>query len=294
MDKLLPSVPKKIKLPIICFGISTCLPLIMAIDRGNFVVISVCLGILGFIELHENSQFKAQIPGILLLTFSISIKLYMLIFLLFLFVKGLKKAAFNTGVVVVVSNLIFSLFYPAGPIRIIEIYIKSILFYSGNADSSFPLNGNALVASVARNLDYWFNIDQFQVISEIGRYSVIAGALWLAISLFLQKSKLISTGLKFVIMLSCIQFFPPVSMYYTNIWALFALAILLNEIYIDGNLKFSQMKRVNFVTAMVLIVSILPIPIGWYLFFSGIAWMVILSFLFLRELSPKQLSLRMK
>jgi hypothetical protein len=270
---LLGSIPKKIKVAIGLFGISTSIPLLMALDRGNYIIIAVTLGILSYVRLND-VKTKSSFYYIVLLSLAIDIKTYMVLFCIFLFLSNRKKIAFQVIAVTIFSNLITSVFYEAGPYRIISTYVNSLLYYGSNSDPMFPLNGNALVASIARAGDFWLGIDQAQVIQKLGPASNLFGLSWLLIVLFLHLQKTISPSMKFVLMLSCIQFVPPVSMYYTNIWSLFALCVVINDLYVvsqkETHKNFSAIS-----IGIVLIISILPICLGWYHSFAGISWIII-------------------
>jgi len=279
MNKLLREIPIKIKIPLIVAGVTTSLPLFMAIDRGNFVVIAVCLGILGYLGVTNPTSSRYAVVPLIYLSLAISIKAYMVIFCLFLVIRGKRMQALQVVLITIVSNLLFSFFYAAGPVRIVYIYIKGLFFYGSNSDPMFPLNGNALVASIARGLDYWLGLDRFGIVNIIGVYSTLIGCSWLLMSLYLHKGSHISEGLKVTLMMSCIQFFPPVSMFYTNIWSIFALCVMLNEHYVANKCSNQVMPRINFVTTIVLIISIAPNVLGWYDSFSGLAWILISLYL---------------
>ena len=279
MNKLLREIPIKIKIPLIAAGLSTCLPLFMALDRGNFVVIAVCLGILGYFGVTDPTSSRYAVVPLIYLSLAISIKTYMVIFCLFLLIRGKRMQALQVVLITIISNLVFSFFYAAGIVRIVYIYIKGLLFYGSNSDPMFPLNGNALVASIARGLDYWLGLDRFEIVNTIGVYSTLIGCCWLLMSLYLFKGTHISQGLKVTLMMSCIQFFPPVSMFYTNIWSIFALCVMLNEYYVASKYSNQVLPRINFVTTIVLIISIAPNVLGWYDSFSGSAWILISVYL---------------
>lgn len=288
---LLGDLPNKLKLPIGIFGITTSLPLIMALDRGNFVVISICCGLIGYIGLLDNSK-KNSIFSLILLSIAIDIKAYIAIFCIFLFLSKRKRQAIQVVLTTMLTNLVFSFFYESSPMQIIYIYIKGLLFYGANDDPLFPMNGNALVASVARGLNYWLGMDWQAIILQLGPYANVFGYIWLLLSAVIYSRAEISRELRVVVMLSCIQFFPPVSMFYTNVWSLLGVCLIISKMYRERQKDFREFYLELFV-GMILIVSILPLYFGWHLSFSGLAWIIVFAFLLFKSGRSKLLGTKL-
>jgi ABC-type multidrug transport system fused ATPase/permease subunit len=257
----------------------------MAIDRGNYVVLStpaVALA-LYFIFYRETNYLNLSIIAFLLV-FALLLKTYVLMIIIILFLLKFFKIVITTLFIFFFGNLIISLFYDSGPIQIVKVYLWGILFYSDNSDPIFPLSGNGIFAGLAKSLKYFFNTDPYVFTLSYGKYSTLIGILWFILCLVIILSKYSTKDIKIIYMLSNLQFFAPVSMFYTNIWNVFALAFCLIELNKNQySTKFKQDLFLFLIRILIIFVTILSIsvnPFDWYRIVSPLAW-IFLSFIVL-------------
>jgi hypothetical protein len=267
------------------------LPILVAIDRGNYVLLStpaVALA-LYFIFYRETNYLNLSIV-VFLLVFALLLKTYVLMILLILFLLKFFKIVTTTLFIFFFGNLIISLFYNSGPIQIAKIYLRGLIYYSDNPDPLFVRSGNGIFAGLARSIEYLFNTNSDNFTLSYGKYSTLLGILWFMLCLVIVLNKYCTKDLKIIYTLSNLQFFAPVSMFYTNIWQVFALAFCLIELNknryssIYGTDLFLFLIRILIVIGTILSISVNPFD--WYRIVSPLFW-IFLSFFVLIYLGFK-------
>ena len=273
---------------ILIFGFST--PLIVGIDRGNFVVLAITLTVISlYFTVNDNSTgLKQKIISALLLSLAINLKAYVVVFIVILIVlKKWIEAALSISFVVI-PNILLSLNYPGGPLGVLITYVDSLLYYSDNPDPYFSLSGNSVIAGIGRFMEVVMLIDPHPFILNINKFGILIGLIWLLCTLILIREKNLPNSIKISIALSNLQFFAPVSMFYTGLWSTFALLILtreLLEIQSDKNHKnVNSHKLIFLMVGIGAIITTTPNPTRLYYISTSIPWLIIMVLLIIRRI----------
>jgi len=208
------------------------LPFFIAMDRGNFIVLSLGLIFTIFGKLFRSDRIRVSTKDLVFLaglfTIASSLKLYYLAFLPFFWLLGHRKFAYLAFLQFCAFN-VFSAFLVARNLReSFSIISESLLYQLGSNDPMWILSGIGLPSLPTNILYLLLPPDTFsQYLSNFRFLFLSLCAIWFLIVLFIVWQTSLRIEYKVIWILSLAQFAVPTAMAYTALWATGALVLLL-------------------------------------------------------------------
>ncbi len=268
---------------LIC-GLST--PLAVALDRGNFVIFSITFATIAVYlglsnkRIISNQQFIAAI----LLAAAINLKAYVAVIVILMICLRKIRFAFLSVIFTLLPNILLSFMYPGSFLQVTRKFIQSLFYYSENPDPYFALSGNSQIAGIGRFMEVILNMNPHEFVVNINSFNLLLGMIWLGLTIFLVMDKEMPTNLRIIIILSNLQFFSPVSMFYTGIWSMFSLLLLLQYLILKRNSSIRNWNLYVLLMSLCAIIAIAPNPTRFYFVSTSIPWMCTIYSLALAKL----------
>jgi hypothetical protein len=261
------------------------LPLFVALDRGNFVLLTqsvVALFIYEILKLEKNSK-PINWKIALYLTFSLSMKPYVAALLVPLFllknIKLIKQLTFSLFFFLA-SNLFVSFMFPGGPTHLVREIISGIFGPTNTSGVSGGVSMNYLFYEIGRTM-----LDSEKITNFFTSYSFLPGLAWFIFVNCIALNSKIAIELKLIFVLSLLQFAAPVSVAYTMTWASIALALLFNNKFTEDNSlprEHPQGSRVSnlhfYLISSACFVNLGAWPIQYWRCLSPTIWLVVAFF----------------
>lgn len=208
------------------------LPFFIAVDRGNFVIISLGLlfAVIGKLMRSsklELSRFDLAVFGGLF-AIAASLKLYYLAFLPFFWLMNHKKFAYTAFLQFLIFNFV-SFFLVVSNLReAFSSIVQSLLYQTGSNDPMWILGGIGLPSLPSNLLFMWLPRSEFDQHLLGYRYLFLSLCLlWFLIVVWLFRFTSLDKDYKLIWVLSLAQFAAPTAMAYTGLWATGALVLLI-------------------------------------------------------------------
>lgn len=268
----------KLALLIIVFGMSFSLPLFIAIDRGNSILLASSLVFYVFVVLEKNNISKIEYAGVILaISIAVSFKIYLILtILLILFFRNRQRnfrIILNSFAFLLVSNVALSYSYNSNPIEVLRNIIKYSEFQSGEGQSDWLLGG-------VGPMRFFLNIvirgcSESDAICTLKwqSFANVPAIIYLLLVVFLIRSKSeLTNSQRMIIALSTMSNLPPVAMGYTLIWVPFSLILLLRDLE-------NNKSRLNMILIGILTLMNFPIPVSGLIPWPLQDWRAIETFL---------------
>lgn len=255
----------KIRNSFIFFILGTSYPLLMAVDRGNFVFIGMSALVLYTVRILSNEQKKSKffITAILGIV-AISIKIYFIIPIILIILLARK---FRQGIYLVtafiLSNLFFSQFFPGKINSVINSILSYVSLQSGDGflGSSWILGGVSPNKSFIRIWSSFFRqSDEVTVQSYVKILPIYMFCVILAMTIIIVRIKF-PVELKILICLMTSQTIPSTAMGYTMVWAPFGLILGLSLLVSYNNKIRSSLLLIS--------IAVLNLPNTYSYFVPG-------------------------
>ncbi len=257
--------------------VSFSFPIVTALDRGANVLfvaalISWAIGLI----LSEKSTSAKNCQIILIFSYSISAKIYLLPLLLIIWLFYSKKIATHILLVTIFLNFLLS-FQFGGPKIVYQQLMEAFTASSATTNPDYlfgSLSFSGLISQFLQKINCFPN-DKLLVSAII----LIPGILFVALVVLICRIQRFSLSLTLVPALSFFQYVSPVSYVYTGVWATISLT-LIASIYLKGiqkeNSCFLKLLTIGIVTQLLPLHLISEfrflIPLCWFitmLFFVG-------------------------
>jgi hypothetical protein len=293
----LPKLNKYEKIFVFCSITIFSLPFMIAFDRGSTVPTALALVALAI----DFSSKNRKIISKMFFCIAISIKPYLIFFLLILLAnKKYREVAINIGILIVSNIFVLLTFYSSTSISGLKNYIQSAVFYSNLIEplnqlkSVSPLSfGSKIIELMQGREAALFFYDKLMPFYFIGTILVLVLGWQIA------KNKKLSFEIKIVIFLALVPCLIPNSMFYTLTWSSCAFVYWI-KILITDSKEFHIGKFQNLSLLILFMVVLSPNlavvalnnPSGLYflqhfLYFPSLL-LVLLSFTNFPVFQPKQ------
>jgi hypothetical protein len=276
--KLFIKTDSKLAILIVVFGLSFSLPLFIAVDRGNSIILASSLVFYVFVVLEKSNLSKIEYLGVILaISIAVSFKIYLLLtILLILFFKNRRRnfrVLLHSFAFLFVSNFVLSFFYSSNPIEVLRNILKYSEFQSGEGQSDWLLGGVGPMRFFLNIVIHGCSESDAICTSNWQSFANIPAVLYLILVAFLIRPKSVLTNSqRMVIALSTMSNLPPVAMGYTLIWVPFSLILLLRDL---DNSK----SRLNMIMIGILTLMNFPIPVSGLVPWPLQDWRAIETFL---------------
>ncbi len=281
-------------LPSVLLGIGFLnLPFFIAIDRGNFIVLSLGLIFAVFGKLLINEKHKLSKVDLVFLSamFAVaaSLKLYYLVFLPFFWLLGHKRFTYLAFLQFGALNLISALLVARNLRESISIITESLLYQLGSNDPMWILSGIGLPSLPSNILYTLLPAETFnQTLQNLRFLFLFLCVIWFLTVLFITWKSSLRIDYKVIWVLSLAQFAVPTAMAYTGLWATGGLVILIRVLFIQN--RFNKVDLIQWYLLFVPIFITLS-PNSWVYWRQLIpaVWIVSLftQLLLLRHLRKK-------
>jgi hypothetical protein len=267
---------------ILTFAISFLnLPILIAIDRGNFIifalallVLSIYFGLLGSLNKSGPSVHLAA----LLFMLAASMKLYFIAFLIPIWLCKARLFVYLSIFYFLIGNFISALFIKLDVIYIYESVKNSLLYQTGSSDVTWLMSGVGLPSLFSNIYSIVFDIEKSATwLTSLGWIIFLPNLTWFLLVCGFCLVKNLALDLKIIWILSLTQFAPPVAMAYNLMWCVPSLVLLLRFM-----VSAKSENVMSLMSAKTLIIvstfSLLPIPsVYWRLISPGL-WVVAVLF----------------
>ncbi len=248
------------------------MPLVIAIDRGAYVLFTV--GLLSIVVsqmLVDGSKKCTKWHVALLFAIALSSKLYLVAFLIIIYLAGNRKLVYKTILLFVSLNVIISLQF-GGPAVVIKQMIYSYIYFDTSKQPELLLGSVGFIGGISNLVNSLSNFSSYEEI--LVTISWVPGILFYVVTFLLFKYALINEKEFILFGLSTVQYFVPIAFSYTGVWAsvssAIALTIILNE-------KSEKILKSSYLLLLACLMQIFPlhiiqsyrilIPTIWFLFF---------------------------
>jgi hypothetical protein len=253
--------------------ILTSMPLFAALDRGNFIGISVFSIGLALILLDRRGIIP-QIAIVILLIIAISLKIYVIGMLAFLVLIKKIRIVFFTVIIFILLNASWLLLtrYTLNEVMVSARISSEFQFTQYGINS---LQGGVGPIATVYNLLVKFK-GQFMAdafMTEFFSLNFIPALLYALLMVGILTSRQIDLIEKKSLILSGFMFFPPIAMNYTLLWTIPALIILLSE---NLKKKVNDVRNVTLILIAACIVTLVPWGFASYRLIYPILWVGIL------------------
>ena len=220
-------------------------PVLSALDRGGFTwlaMILLCHALLILWYKDPNKKSKRDhYLSLILLVGAVSLKPYLASILIALFFTKFRKITLQAGFLTLTCNFLLSFFFK-GPANVLHGLLVSYKFQTGSADNiSWLYSGVSFSGGIAKASEFLFGSqNSLKFLDVYQHFSFLPGLLWLTIVIVLIRRTLESDPkdtLPIVFLLSLAQYFSPVSMSYTGIWAVFAIPLVWKSSILNSKAK---------------------------------------------------------
>lgn len=231
LRQLLPIESKYLTSVLVAIGFLN-LPFFIAMDRGNFIVLSLGLIFAIFGKLFKSGKIRMSNKDLVFLggmfTIASSLKLYYLAFLPFFWLLGHKKFTYLAFLQFCVFNFFSALLVARNLRESISIITESLLYQLGSNDPMWILSGIGLPSLPSNILYLLLPSETFSQSLLNFRFLFLSlCAIWFLIVLFIVWQTSLRIEYKAIWLLSLAQFTVPTAMAYTGLWATGALVLLI-------------------------------------------------------------------
>jgi hypothetical protein len=262
------------------------LPTLICLDRGGAQMLAFSAFVYGVSlitrilnnEGHKKNKSKDLIISLLLISFSLSLKIYLIIPLIL--IVGLKNIRWILQIfaTLIATNLVLSLFY-GGPIKVLEGLFRAYLWQTGESDTGWIFGGVSLSKFIAAIYFYSHSPAETAVFAEKYQdYVFLPGLTYLFLICFvIWRAKLdTDSGYRIGLSLTTVFLVIPVSHAYT--------LVICSAIIVFGiKSLFEDKEDLNKVRVFALLItaslSLMPIPSPFYLTLIGGLWLCHLIFI---------------
>lgn len=201
-------------------------PIITAVDRGaNVLLVAGVICIVVALLTTDDFSRKNQIITVLLLSYSISAKIYLLPLLIFIWIFFSKKIAIQTLLLTLFLNVIFS-FQFGGPLVVFRQLDLSFRTSSASANPDLLFGSLSQSGLAAHFLKFLGAFPENKLlITAIG---FLPGLTLLFVIVYVCMILKLRNTFVLILALSCFQYMTPVSYVYTGVWASVSIALLVS------------------------------------------------------------------
>ena len=268
------------------------LPVLIAIDRGNFIIFALALlvfsiyyGVLG--SPHKSDPFIHL--AALFFVLAASMKLYFIAFLIPIWLCKARLLVYLSIFYFLIGNFISALFIKLNLISIFESIKNSLFYQTGNTDVMWLMSGVGFPSLFSNIYSILFDIEKSAAwLTSLGLRIFLPNLIWFLLVCIFCLVKNLALEVKIVWILSLTQFAPPVAMAYNLLWCVPSLVLLFRFM-----ISAKPENVISLMSSKVLIIastiSLFPIPsVYWRLISPGL-WLVAALFqiFFIRHYSSR-------
>jgi hypothetical protein len=254
------------------------LPFLVALDRGNFVVISTAMTGICFYYLFlrkGNELWYGRHAIAIFFVIAISIKVYLLCFLLPLWLLSKRGFVIRTVIYFFVLNTTAYIFINPKIDDILQSFKYTFGGQAGFGDRLFLMSGSGLPSFFSNLLSFLTDFGYASAVLThhfyLFLFSIVA---WYLLIIFLTTRKNLNLEIRLIWILSLIQFAPPVAMAYNVIWNALAAAILF-KLFMKNSASNSTLTNKSILVLMFpIFLSLSFIPWIWWRLISPGAWII--------------------
>jgi hypothetical protein len=224
------------------------LPFFIALDRGNFIVLSLGLIFAIFGKLLASDRYKLSSTDLAILggmfAIAASLKLYYLAFLPFFWLLGHKKFTYLALLQFCTFNVISAFFIARNLRESISIISQSLLYQLGSNDPMWILSGIGLPSLPTNILYVLLPPETFsRYLLNFRLLFLSLCVIWFLIVLFIVWKTSLRIEYKMIWILSLAQFALPTAMSYTALWATGSFILLIRVL--TGPTRFDNLDVIQ-------------------------------------------------
>lgn len=248
------------KILLLVISLTFSLPMFIAIDRGNSILIAAPCIFYVIITLQKNQISKSEYIAVLILAdLAISFKIYLVMTLILCLALNRTKKTFRIFASIVAftvsTNTLLSFYYQSNPIQVIRNILKYSAFQSGKGQPDWLLGGVSPLRLFLNVTLHYCHLSNSQCAAGFQKYANLPALIYFVIILCLiGAGTRMTTGQKLTLVMSTISCLPPVAMGYTLIWVPLCFIVLVSEMW-----KFKG-NRWSHAWVFILLFMNLPIP----------------------------------
>lgn len=253
------------------------LPILIALDRGNFLVIAIAILVFslyfGMINHGINSGFSLHFAAFLFMV-SASMKLYFICFLIPIWFCRSKYFAYLSILYFSVGNIFCALLIKFNFLYVTESIKNSLLYQTGNSDIRWLMSGVGFPSLFSNIYIYYTDIERSTAWLALLGYKVFAiNLIWFLLVCYICSVRNLAMEIKLIWVLSLVQFAPPIAMAYNLMWCIPAVALLFRFLKQPMSANVLNLNSVK-ILAVPLFLSLLPVPSVHWRLLSPTIWLV--------------------